>query len=52
MKTRQEILQKLVKWYQRAEECMDPQEVKRILRKANKHARRLAELDQLSQEDQ
>ena len=46
MKDRQHILAKLMKWYQRAEECTDRSEVDKILRKARKHARRLAELDE------
>ena len=46
MKGRQHILAKLMKWYQRAEECTDRSQVDKILRKAKKHARRLAELDQ------
>jgi hypothetical protein len=46
MKTRQEILAKLAKWYQRAEECTDRKEVEKILRKAKKHATRLAEMDE------
>ena len=45
MKTRQEILAKLAKWYQRAEEATSRKEVAKILRKAKKHARALAELD-------
>tara|TARA_Y100000004_G_scaffold197227_1_gene270534 strand:+ start:513 stop:668 length:156 start_codon:yes stop_codon:yes gene_type:complete len=45
MKTRNEILSKLAKWYQRAEEATSRKEVAKILRKAKKHARRLAELD-------
>ena len=45
MKTRQEILAKLAKWYQRAEEATTRQEVAKILRKAKKHADRLADLD-------
>ena len=47
MKTRAEIMQKLAKWFQRAEECTDRSEVDKILRKAEKHAKRLAELDQM-----
>jgi hypothetical protein len=46
MKTRSEILQKLVKWYERAENCLDRSEVKKILKKAKKHARRLTEMDE------
>ena len=45
MRTRQEILAKLAKWYQRAEEATTRQEVAKILRKAKKHADRLADLD-------
>ena len=45
MKDRQHILAKLAKWYQRAEECTDRDQVDKILRKAKKHARKLAELD-------
>lgn len=45
MKTRQEILAKLAKWYQRAEEAVTRQEVAKILRKAKKHADALADLD-------
>lgn len=45
MKNRTEILQKLAKWYQRAEEATSREQVEKILRKARKHARRLAELD-------
>ena len=45
MKTQHEILQKLAKWYQRAEECTSRKEVAKILRKVKKHAKRLAELD-------
>ena len=45
MKTREQILQKLAKWYQRAEEATSRKEVAKILRKAKKHARALAELD-------
>ena len=45
MKTRHEILQKLAKWYQRAEEATSRDEVEKILRKVKKHARRLADLD-------
>lgn len=47
MRTRQEILAKLAKWFQRAEGCTDPSKVDKILRKAEKHAKRLAELDQM-----
>ena len=46
MKNRTEILQKLAKWYQRAEEATSREQVEKILRKARKHARRLAELDE------
>ena len=46
MKTRKEILAKLAKWYQRAEECTDRKEVEKILKKAKKHATRLAEMDE------
>jgi len=45
MKTRAEILAKLAKWYQRAEQATSREEVAKILRKAKKHARKLAELD-------
>ena len=45
MKTREQILQKLAKWYQRAEECTNRKEVEKILRKVKKHAKRLADLD-------
>jgi len=45
MKTRQEILAKLAKWYQRAEEATSRDQVAKILRKVKKHAKRLAELD-------
>ena len=45
MKTRQEIMAKLAKWYKRAEEATTRQEVAKILRKAKKHADRLADLD-------
>lgn len=45
MKTRHEILQKLAKWYQRAEKATSREEVKKILRKVKKHAKRLADLD-------
>ncbi len=45
MKTREEILNKLAKWYQRAEEATSREQVAKILRKAKKHARALAELD-------
>ena len=45
MKTRAEILAKLAKWYQRAEQATSRKEVDKILRKAAKHARRLAEID-------
>ena len=44
MKTRQEILAKLAKWYQRAEEATSRKEVAKILRKAKKHARGLPSL--------
>ena len=47
MKTRQHHVEKLAKWYQRAEECTDRSKVAKILRKAEKHAKRLAELDQM-----
>ena len=46
MKSREHILAKLMKWYQLAERCTDRSEVEKILRKAKKHARRLAELDE------
>ena len=46
MKDRQHYLAKLMKWYQRAEECTDRSQVDKILRKAKKHARKLAELDE------
>ena len=46
MKSRQEILAKLAKWYQRAEECTSRDQVDKILRKVKKHAKRLAELDE------
>jgi hypothetical protein len=46
MKDRTEILQKLAKWYKRAEEATSREQVEKILRKARKHARRLAELDE------
>ena len=45
MKTRTEILAKLAKWYRRAEEATSREQVAKILRKAKKHAERLAELD-------
>ena len=45
MKTRHEILQKLAKWYQRAEEATSREEVEKILRKVKKHAQKLADLD-------
>lgn len=45
MKTRHEILQKLAKWYQRAEETTSRKEVEKILRKVKKHAKKLADLD-------
>ena len=45
MKTRNEILKKLAKWYQRAEKAPSRKEVAKILRKAKKHASKLAELD-------
>ena len=45
MKTREQILQKLAKWYRRAEEATSREQVAKILRKAKKHAKRLAELD-------
>ena len=45
MKTRAEILAKLAKWYQRAEEATSRDQVAKILRKAKKHADRLADLD-------
>jgi len=44
-KTRGDILSKLAKWYQRAELATTRKEVQKILRKATKHARKLAELD-------
>ena len=47
MKDRAHYLKKLAKWFQRAEECTDHSEVDKILRKAEKHAKRLAELDQM-----
>ena len=34
-----------MKWYQRAELATTRKEVEKVLRKAAKHARRLAELD-------
>ena len=46
MKTRQEILQKLAKWYQRAQECTDRAKVAKILKKAEKHRKRLDALDE------
>lgn len=52
MKDRAHILAKLAKWYQRAEECTDRSKVDKILRKAKKHARRLAELDQESHNEE
>ena len=45
MKTRAEILAKLAKWYQRAEEATSREQVAKILRKAKKHTDALAELD-------
>ncbi len=45
MKTKAEILAKLAKWYQRAQDCTDRSEVQRIIKKARKHAKRLAELE-------
>jgi len=45
MKTRTEILAKLAKWYQRAEEATSREQVAKILRKAKKHADRLSDLD-------
>ena len=45
MKTRHQILQKLAKWYQRAEECTSRKEVEKILRKVKKHAKALADID-------
>lgn len=45
MKDRHHILQKLAKWYQRAEEATSRKEVEKILRKVKKHAQRLADLD-------
>ena len=45
MKTRTEILAKLAKWYQRAEEATSRDQVAKILRKAKKHADRLADFD-------
>lgn len=45
MKTRAEVLAKLAKWYQRAEEATSRGEVAKILRKTRKHAKKLAELD-------
>ena len=45
MKSREHILQKLAKWYQRAEEATSREQVAKILRKVKKHARRLADLD-------
>jgi hypothetical protein len=41
----QETLQKLAKWYRRAEECLDRNEVKKILKKAKKHSKRLSGMD-------
>jgi len=46
VKTRSEILAKLAKWYQRAEEATSRDQVAKILRKVKKHAKRLAELDE------
>lgn len=43
--TREQVLSKLMKWYQRAELATTRKEAVKILRKAAKHARRLAELD-------
>lgn len=48
MKTREELLKKLAKWYQKAEDCLDRSKVKRILKKAKKHAKRLSNLDSYS----
>ena len=45
MKTRHKILQKLAKWYQRAEETTSREEVTKILKKVKKHAKRLTDLD-------
>lgn len=44
-KTREQVLGKLMKWYQRAELATTRKEVEKVLRKAAKHAKRLAELD-------
>ena len=45
MTKRQKIAAKLAKWYLRAEEAVSRSEVRKILRKVKKHAKRLAELD-------
>jgi hypothetical protein len=45
MDKHQETLQKLAKWYCRAEECLDRSEVKKILKKAKKHSKRLSDMD-------
>jgi len=45
MKTREQIIAKLAKWYLRAEEAATRSEAAKVLRKIKKHARRLAKLD-------
>jgi len=45
MKTRQQIVAKLAKWYLRAEEATTRSEAAKVLRKIKKHAKRLAKLD-------
>jgi hypothetical protein len=48
MRTREQIVAKLAKWYLRAEEATTRSEAAKVLRKIKKHAKRLAKLDMAS----
>jgi len=50
--TKTERIQKLAEWYEKAEQATSRKEVKKIIKKAEKHARKLALADMMENETQ